>query len=87
MSKQTNDGRPLPPTARTTFASDRPFRVWASMPLVLEDRRPFKCTATFRYLLEALDYADSIAKRGVTCWLQSPSGVAEHPAWLSELAS
>jgi hypothetical protein len=59
-----------------------PFRVWAIMPAFTEDSRPYKCTAAFRYLLEAVDYIEACTKRERTVWLQSPTGVQEYPAIL-----
>jgi hypothetical protein len=68
--------RPLPPTRPSSFDDAHPFRVWAHQPAYLEDRLPWKCTAAFRFLLEACDYIDSVTARGVAIAFQSPSGVS-----------
>ena len=64
-----------PPTRPTNGNDGLSFRVWAHCPVVIEDKKPWKVVAEFRYLLECLDYLDYCHKRGVSVVFQSPKGV------------
>lgn len=63
------------PRKQTSLDSPWPFRVWAFAPSILEDTRPYKLTALFRFLLEALDYCEACKARGAVVFFQSPNGI------------
>ncbi len=48
------------------------WRVWAKMPVYLEDPYPWKCIGAFRYLTCALDYIASCQDNGCEVVFQSP---------------
>lgn len=66
--------RTSPPRATTKLHDNHPYRVWAKGPSYAEDTKPWKCSATFYYLSECLEY---ISDRQFECCdlvFQSPTG-------------
>ena len=62
------------PQTKSDWKDPMGFKVWAKMPLFLEDKKPWKLTASFRYLQEALDYLEYAQKQAVLVVFQSPAG-------------
>lgn len=65
--------RATAPKTTTAHSDALAFRFWAKMPLFLEDTKPWKLCASFRYLLEALDFVEYAKAKGCLCVFQSPA--------------
>lgn len=61
------------PTTASRNNDPLSFRIWAPLPSFEGDQKPWKLVAAFNYLLEALDYIDSVNKRGASVVMQSPA--------------
>jgi hypothetical protein len=51
------------------------FRVWSRHPAYVEDPKPWKCIAAFRFLLECLDYIAYCQDSGSDVVFQSPAEI------------
>ena len=65
------------PTSRTKGGDDLAFRVWLREPSYLEDDKPWKCVAMFRFLGDCLDYIAQCQDIGRDIVFQSPADTRE----------
>jgi len=65
------------PTERPDSGADLSYVVWSHHPAYLEDDKPWKVCAAFRFLQEALDYIAYVQDVGGDVVFQSPADVKE----------
>jgi len=63
------------PKQPTRWDLEQAYRVWAKTHAYVEDPKPWKCVALFRFGQEALDYIAYCQDRGVDVVYQTPSDV------------
>jgi len=61
------------PTEKLPYTEDLYYRVWGEDRVYLEDPKPWKCMACFRFLQECLDYIAYCQDRQVDVVFQSPA--------------